>query len=165
MKTITIDLSKLAKGEDGNVELKAGSENPELGAIATTFQDGVQDAVMGGAYALLVTELADGFLPQINIGTDLVSNKALVKFGAAWAVRQWRPGFISADTARIASMFLAFDGVRDIVPLDATIRDLLQRFKRDGSGSGSSGSEGAAASESSHNSHSPVLTRLGITNV
>lgn len=164
MKTITIDLSKLAKGEDGNVELKAGADNPELGAIATTFQDSLMDAAWGGIYALVVSELADGFLPQINIGSDLVSNRALVKLGASWAVQQWRPPFINQDTARVASLFLAFDGVRDIVPVDATIRDLLSRFKRNSSG-GSTTEGATAVSESSHNSHSPVLTRLGVTNV
>ena len=164
MRTFTIDLAKLGKGEDGKVELKAGADNPELGAIATSFQDSIMDAVWGGVYALAISELADGFLPQINIGTDLVSNKALVKFGAAWAVQQWRPPFINQDTARVASLFLAFDGVRGIVPVDETIRDLLSRFRRNGSGGSTAGEGTTEVVQTSHNSHSPMLGRMAVTN-
>ena len=92
------------------MEEKAGV----LGGITemTVWDIPVGQAAVGGFVAVLASELIDGFLAKQSLMT-----RGVVKLAAAGAVVKW--GGVLGNTGKKAvALLLAFDALRDIVPID-----------------------------------------------
>jgi hypothetical protein len=87
----------------------------------TAFKVGgvqIGEAVVGGASALIVGELTDAFINPAKWGIPA----GAVKLIEAWMMVNYGKKVLGVSTANMAGMFLAFDGIRDIVPLETWIQ-------------------------------------------
>ena len=137
-------------GEDEETEQK------QLGGLAEVEVMGIPlgQAAIGGGIALLISELVDGIIG--GTVTDRLGETwgpALIKGGSAWAVKQWLPGVIGAKAANTAALFLAWEAIRSLVPIDEWIKDLFKKKEEEESESKGSSSS-ARSSESSHSKES-----------
>lgn len=109
----------------------------------------VGQALAGGTIALLASELVDGVIGGTNLpGNDNVTG-GLVKLAAGAVIAQSLGGFIGRSAANTAATFIAFDAMREILPLDNLIRDLLGAFG--GGGNGSAAQRAAPAAQGALN--------------
>lgn len=146
-----------ANEAEGNEE----TEQKQLGGLAEVEVMGVPlgQAAIGGGIALLISELVDGIIGRTV--TDRLGETwgpALIKGGSAWAVKQWLPGVIGAGAADTAALFLAWEAIRSLVPIDEWIKDLFKKKEEEESESSSSHSR---ESSSGGNGHQPdAMTSL-----
>lgn len=119
----------------------------EIGAIAKVTRIEVAgfplgQVIIGGASAVFVTELVDGFMARMGQG-KMVSG--LVK-GAVAVLVAGKQGkrVLGANGAMAAAILIGFDALRDLVPIDSWVQDLTSRI------SGVTASRGLAA-ESKYN--------------
>ena len=81
------------------------------------------DAVVGGSLAILTSEVTDAFLlPRIP-----TVPAALVKAGEALAMVKWGPKLVGNHAAKVAALFLTYEAVRTVVPLDTWISGALKK--------------------------------------
>ena len=73
----------------------------------------VGEAVVGGVAAVFATEIIDGVLYKQG---PIV--RGLVKAAGAGAVMKWGQGVLGSTGAKAVALLMAFDAVRDILPLD-----------------------------------------------
>lgn len=131
----------LAKKEtEEKKEEKSEVEQKQLAGVMRTEIMGIPigQALVGGGVALAVAELVDGLIGATvreKVGGRWA--EALLKGGTAWAVKSWGPGIIGAGAADTAALFLAWEAIRSIIPIDEWISGV---FKRGGSSSSSSSS-------------------------
>lgn len=80
-------------------------------------------ALIGGGIAIFATELIDGFMaaqaPQMRGIVKLVGAGASQMLGKRW---------IGAPTASAIALLLAFDGIRDLLPMDEFIHGITTRM-------------------------------------
>lgn len=104
------------------------------------------EAVLGGGSALIVSELTDAIitprLPNVPV--------AALKAGEAFVVSRWGHRVVGAGGARIATLFLTYEAIRALIPLDDWIKQLIERIT--GSIGGGGGVETTSSSESSPSS-------------
>jgi len=81
--------------------------------------------VVGGASAIFVTELVDGFMAKMGQGTTV---NGLVKIGAAVGVIRYGKKLLGKEGAFAAALLIGFDAVRDLVPLDTMIQSLTSKI-------------------------------------
>lgn len=77
----------------------------------------VGQAVIGGFSAMFVSEVIDGVMGQRTLMT-----KGIVKLGTAGVIGQWGGQLLGTTGKRVVVLLLAFDGLRDITPLDQWAR-------------------------------------------
>ena len=116
--------------KDEEKEEKSEVEQKQLGGLAEVEIMGIPlgQAAIGGGIALLISELVDGIIG--GAVTDRLGETwgpALIKGGSAWAVKQWGAGVIGAKAADTAALFLAWEAIRSLVPIDEWIEDLFKK--------------------------------------
>ena len=73
----------------------------------------VGQAVVGGFTAVFASELVDGFL-----AAQSVQVRGMVKLLAAGAAVKWSGGILGSTGSKALALLLAFDGIRDLLPID-----------------------------------------------
>ncbi len=113
-----------AKLEDSIAELskKATAELHESGPLAGITDFKVWDipvgqAIVGGGVAVFATELLDGFL-----STQPSMMRGVIKLVGAGVVVKWGSGLLGSTGAKAAALLIAFDGIRDLVPIDTWMK-------------------------------------------
>ena len=146
-------------------EEKSEVEQKQLGGLAEVEIMGIPlgQAAIGGGIALLISELVDGIIG--GTVTDRLGETwgpALIKGGSAWAVKQWLPGVIGAKAADTAALFLAWEAIRSLVPIDEWIEGLFKKKEEEESESkGSSSPSHSSESSTGGNGHQPdAMTTL-----
>ena len=105
----------------------------------------VGQALIGGSVALLVSELVDGIIGgAIKDKLGVTWGPAIIKGGSAWAAKRWLPGVIGAKAADTAALFLAWEAIRSLIPIDTWISGLFKKKE-----------EATTSSSASHSSESP----------
>ncbi|MEX2599278.1 MAG: hypothetical protein WD533_06445 [Dehalococcoidia bacterium] len=148
---------RAAAAQDVPVAEMAQARGGLLGGLGDIQIFGVEvgRALGGGSIALLASEVIDGFL---NVAKDADGRiidqqqaimSGLVKLTAGGFLTQFVSGFVGRDLSNTAALFLAFDAVRDILPLDDLVRNLLGFLP--GRNGGGSGSAGQVLEPSAHN--------------
>lgn len=88
------------------------------------------EAVLGGGSALIVAELTDAIvtprLPNVPV--------AAVKGAEAFIMSRWGHRVFGAGGARIATMFLTYEAVRALIPIDDWVKQLIARITGGGGG-------------------------------
>jgi len=84
----------------------------------------IGEAVLGGGSALILAEVTDALiaprLPTMNIG--------FVKAGETYVMHRWGHKVLGGPGARVATLFLGYDTIRTIVPLEAWIKDVIAKL-------------------------------------
>ena len=110
-------LEPVATGDGQALELSQRSLLSGFGGLR--FGDlPVGDALIGGASATLVSELIGGF-----IGTGIVG--ALVKLVAGNMLAGAFSGVLGRGATDSARLFITYDAIRDLLPLDVWVNNLL----------------------------------------
>ena len=113
-------------------------------------------AFIGGGIALFVSELIDGMVvPRFEEMIGKTWAPALIKGFGAFAVKQWGAGLIGKEAADIACIFLTWEAVRSIIPIDEWLKKLFAP-KEGASSESSSSSSHSSESSSGGNGHQPV---------
>jgi hypothetical protein len=73
----------------------------------------VGQALIGGFSAVIASELVDGFLASQNTMT-----LGVVKLASAGALAKWGGRLLGSTGSKAAAIILAYDGIRQILPLD-----------------------------------------------
>ena len=108
-------------------------------------------AFVGGGAALLVSELVDGLVaPRIEDMLGKTWGPALLKGGTAWAVKQWGPGLVGREAANIATIFLLWEAVRSIIPIDEWIKKMFAKKEATSSSSESHNPESSSGGNGHH---------------
>ncbi len=165
-KSIKADIEQMLKAKEPDEVLKKEEvEQKQLGGLAEVQIMGIPlgQAAIGGGIALLISELVDGIIG--GAVTDRLGETwgpALIKGGSAWAVKQWLPGVIGAKAADTAALFLAWEAIRSLVPIDEWIKDLFKKKEEEESESkGSSSPSHSSESSTGGNGHQPdAMTTL-----
>jgi len=118
-------------------------------------------ACVGGGVALRGSELGDGLVaPRIEDMLGKTWGPAVLKGGTAWAVKQWGPGLVGKEAADIATLFLVWEAVRSLIPIDEWIKKLFA--KKEESTSTSSQTSGATSGGNGHASDAMETLRLSL---
>ena len=84
----------------------------------------IGEAVLGGGSALVLAELTDALvaprLPTVNV--------AFIKAGETYAMHRWGHKAFGAGGARVATLFLGYDTVRTLIPLESWIKDVIAKI-------------------------------------
>ena len=157
------EIKQILKAKEPDEVLKKEEvEQKQLGGIMTTEIAGIPvgKALIGGGVALLISELVDGIIGgtiKEKVGEDWA--EAVIKGGSAWAVKAWGAGIIGQPAADAAALFLAFDAIRSIIPIDDWISGLFK--KKEEEESESKGSTSHRESSTGGNGHQPdAMTTL-----
>ena len=102
------------------------------------------EAALGGGSALVVSELTDVFIIP-RLGQTQIPG-FVVKAGEALVMVKWGHKVIGADGARVAALFLGYEAVRSLIPMEAWIRNAIRRV------AGATAPEGVASSSRSSSS-------------
>lgn len=73
----------------------------------------VGQALVGGFVAVFASELIDGFMAAQGVMT-----RGVVKLIGAGAAVGWGKGLLGDTGSKAVALLLAFDGIRDIIPID-----------------------------------------------
>lgn len=86
-------------------------------------------AAIGGVTSLVGLEIVDGFLGPVKDG-DAVNVSSLLGRGAlAWAVEsKMAKSWIGTNACHFAAAFIALDTLRQLMPLDTWLHDLLAKI-------------------------------------
>jgi hypothetical protein len=131
MNKITFDPETLAPVvEQGNEESDPKLELHQRGILSNFggLRFGnipVGDALIGGTAASLVSELTDAFTPKDN---TIVS--ALIKIVGGNLLAGAFSGILGNNATSAARLLVTYDGLRDIIPLDGWIREILDPIKK-----------------------------------
>lgn len=103
----------------------------EAGALKgfMDFQIGgipVGKAAVGGGIAIFATELIDGLLQRFNQGSKTVTG--LVKLAGAGAAIKWGGKYLGKEGAAVVALLMAFDGIRDITPIDTWMNNIANKI-------------------------------------
>jgi len=142
---IEATLSRIEQKQEEPEEKKIEQKQFE-GIMAIRIADiPLGEALVGGGLALIVSELVDAFFAPIKakIEEKVGWGEAIVKLGTAYAVKRFR---IMGRAGDIAVLFLAYDVVRSVVPLEEWIKGIFKR--------GEGGEKKEESSSSSHSSYS-----------
>ena len=88
----------------------------------------VGHALLGGATATVISEIISGVAPGLGGGAisgNIVAG--VLKIGAAGLFGRALSGVVGKQSADAAMLFLAYDAMRDIIPIDVWINQLLGR--------------------------------------
>lgn len=110
-------------------------------------------AGVGGITALAVSELVDAFITPPPEGVPFT--RVLVKGIAAFGINQWLGGVMGRDAARVAALFIGFDLLRDLLPIDSWVQGLVTGITHKGASSSSSSYSSGSSSSHSSNGHQP----------
>jgi hypothetical protein len=109
-------------------QIEDQEETPTLGMAQRGFFSGlggarigdipVGDALLGGASATLVTEVVDGFVGGGVMG-------ALVKLVVGNMAAGMFSGILGKNATDSARLFITYDAMRDLVPVDSWTRQLV----------------------------------------
>ncbi|MBA7500040.1 hypothetical protein ES704_02793 [subsurface metagenome] len=148
---VKADIAESFAKAETSIEKKEEVEQKQLGGLAEVEIMGIPlgQAAIGGGVALLISELVDGIIG--GAVTDRLGETwgpALIKGGSAWAIKQWGAGVIGAKAADTAALFLAWEAIRSLVPIDEWIKDLFKKKEEEEE------SESKGSSSSSHSSES-----------
>jgi hypothetical protein len=108
-------------------------------------------AAVGGGIALFASELIDAFITKPATGIPMT--RVLVKGVAGFAMVQFLSGPLGSDAAKVAAMFLGFSLLRDLLPIDDWIGNLVKGIKGKESSTSSSSSSGGSSSSTSSGSN------------
>ncbi len=154
---VKADIAEIFAKAETSTEKKeeVDQKQEQLGGLAEVQIMGIPlgQAAIGGGIALLISELVDGIIG--GAVTDRLGETwgpALIKGGSAWAVKQWLPGVIGAKAADTAALFLAWEAIRSLVPIDEWIKDLFKKKEEEESESKGSSSSSHSSESSSHSS-------------
>lgn len=81
-------------------------------------------AALGGGSALVLAELTDGILVPRIPTVPVVAIKA----GETYAMHKWGGKVVGADGARIATLFLGYDTLRTLVPMEKWVKDVIAKI-------------------------------------
>ncbi len=81
-------------------------------------------AALGGGSALILSELTDGLLVPRIPTVPVVAIKA----GETYAMHRWGHKAIGAGGARVATLFLGYDTLRTLIPIEKTIKDIIAKI-------------------------------------
>ncbi|KKM85450.1 hypothetical protein LCGC14_1288900 [marine sediment metagenome] len=104
------------------------------------------EAAIGGGLALFTTELIDAFITKPPDGVPFT--RVLVKGVAAFAMVNFLSGPLGSGAAKTAALFLGFSLLRDLLPIDDWIKNVVTGIKAEPEGSG-----GALTATTSHSSN------------
>lgn len=110
----------------------------------------VGEALLGGAGAVLFSEVVGGFLP-----TQPGIMSAVVKGAGAWAAQR----FVKGPIGQTAALFLTFDAILELLPVDQWVRGLTQGISKAGASGGGAREEEVAAEDMSLEEMYRTLTR------
>lgn len=87
-------------------------------------------AALGGASALIGLEVADGFLGAVKDDAGNVNVSSLLGRGAlAWVVESRTvKGWLGANACHFAAAFIALDTLRQLIPIDTWLSDMLGKI-------------------------------------
>jgi len=102
-------------------------EQKQAGALENIAKMEVWDipvgaALLGGFTAVVASELIDGFLKNQS---SMV--KGVIKLVGAGVAIKWLPGFLGKTGAAALGLLLAYDGIRQILPIDEWASNLTGR--------------------------------------
>lgn len=98
----------------------------------------IGEAALGGGSALVLAELTDGLLVPRIPTVPVVAIKA----GETYAMHRWGHKALGAGGARVATLFLGYDTLRTLVPMEKAIKDVIAKI---------TGAVGAASSSNPGN--------------
>ncbi|MBA7559165.1 hypothetical protein ES708_00779 [subsurface metagenome] len=160
---VKADIAEIFAKAEASTENKEEIEHEQLGGIMATEIMGIPlgQALIGGGVALIVSELVDGIIGgavKERMGVEWA--EALIKGGSAWAVKAWGPGILGAKAADTAALFLAWEAIRSIIPIDNWIKGFFKKEEEKEEESSSSSSH-SSESSSGGNGHQPdAMTTL-----
>lgn len=128
---------------------KAEMEQAMAGILAPITQIEVfgmplGEAAIGGGLALFTTELIDAFITKPPDGVPFT--RVLVKGVAAFAMVNFLSGPLGGGAAKTAALFLGFSLIRDLLPIDDWIRNIVKGIKAEPEPETSSSSSGSTES-------------------
>ena len=92
----------------------------------------IGDAALGGASALLVSELTDAFV----VGRIPTVPVVAIKAAEAFVMSKYGHKLIGTQGARMGALFLTWEAIRALVPIDTWISNLISSVAGGGSSSG-----------------------------
>ena len=96
-------------------------------------------AFIGGGIALFVSELIDGVvIPRFEQLIGKTWAPALIKGLGAVAVKKWGGRLVGTQAADVAALFLTWEAVRSIIPIDEWIKKIFAKKETTSSSSSSS---------------------------
>lgn len=93
-------------------------------------------ALVGGVTALTLSELIDGFQPPKNVDGSVNFFNVAIKGGSAWASVQFLSPLYGKTGAMFTAGFLVISILRDVLPLDQWIQNLVNTIRGFGGGFG-----------------------------
>lgn len=84
----------------------------------------IGEAALGGGSALILSELTDGLLVPRVPTVPVVAIKA----GETYAMHRWGHKAFGAGGARVATLFLGYDTLRTLIPIEKTIKDIIAKI-------------------------------------
>lgn len=111
---LKIPVEASVDGEPVEAELEIAGVKSMFGQIDKIEIMGVPigRAAVGGFAAVLVSEVVDGIMQA-----QTTTTQGIVKLGLA-AIVQWTKRWFGAPMANTATLLLAYDGVRQLLPID-----------------------------------------------
>jgi len=129
--------------------LLGGLERVSIGDVK------VGHALLGGATATVISEIISGLSPGLGGGgmnNNLVAG--VMKIGAAGVFGKALSGVVGRESSQAAMLFLAYDAMRDVIPLDQWINQLLGR-------TGISTNQGSVSAAQNINTGNGASTEVG----
>jgi len=116
----------LSSGEKANMEQAMAGILAPITQIEV-FGMPLGEAAIGGGLALFTTELIDAFITKPPEGVPFT--RVLVKGVAAFAMVNFLSGPLGGGAAKTAALFLGFSLLRDLLPIDDWIRNIVTGIK------------------------------------
>jgi len=118
-------LAEFGEKLPAKVEPAAELEAGPLAGVAKMEVWGIPlgKALIGGGIAIFATELIDGFM-----AAQAPQMRGIVKLFGAGASQMFAKRWLGAPTAGAIALLLAFDGIRDLLPLDEFIHGITTRM-------------------------------------
>jgi len=86
----------------------------------------VGEALVGGGFALLTTEVVDAIVPaSIKEKLPAEYGSAMLKGGTAYALKKWGSGLLGKRATDLAVLFMTFDAIQDVLPISSGIDKLI----------------------------------------
>ena len=132
MKENTSQTLDLVRREDGNwtftmPEVADMEKAGMLDSVESNKVLGIPlgDAVVGGGLALILSDLVTAVLNPTSLGVPAGATQLVL----AWLVANYGKKWLGQSTANLSAAFLAFEGIRDIIPIDTWLTKALSRIK------------------------------------
>jgi len=86
----------------------------------------VGEALVGGGFALLTTEVVDAIVPaSIKEKLPAEYGSAVLKGGTAFVLKKWGSGLLGKRATDLAVLFMTFDAIQDVLPVSSGIDKLI----------------------------------------